>query len=461
MLPVRLLPLLAAACTASAVDVAPPKYEPYFPTGMAISADERWLFVLSANSDLRYSSGSVQVLDLDRVDEIAGGWTASRDARADLECAPLPGRPLVLGCPLTLSDGGPSPAIVPGGSVLVGNFGVSLDTQQLVDSGGAPSSIVRVFATVRGDPSVTWMDFDTATGTTSCGGSGDFPRCAETHRLARLRNDATLPGLPQEPFTLHVAGEHVYVTHFTTGFLSLFSAPRTVGSQPMLQDTARNLWAQNNVTGATGSAGVAARPGDPSGLVYVTSRQEARVSMVTTSAAEPGEDGLPREAVVRTGWFFLSGVERAGFQGDNRDLRFSPDGSRAWVLSRLPASLQLFDTSLDERGAPRNQHLRTVEVCEQPANLAVADLGGGPVAAVPCFTNGQVWFIDGRTLDLIAIEQSGRGPSGVVAARTRNKVYVGNYAEDTISVIDVAPGSRHLHRTVLRLGTPRPVEERQ
>jgi hypothetical protein len=450
--------LILGACTASAGDVAPPRYQPYFPTGMTLSPDERWLFILSANSDLRYSSGSVQVLDLQKIDEMVAAWTSSGDAQAAAGCAPVAGRPRVLGCPLQRADGAPGAMVVPGGSVALGNFGVSLGAQQLMN-GDQPSPIIRLFATVRGDPSVTWMDFDSSTQTMSCGGAGDFPRCADTHRLARLRNDATLIGLPEEPFNIHVAGDNLFVTHFTTGYLSLFSAPAQVGSQPMLQDTIRNLWTQN-IVGLLGAAGVASRPGDPSGLVYVTSRQEARVAMVTVSTGVPDADDRPKQSLVRAGWFFVQGVERSGQQGDNRDLRFSADGDRAWIISRLPPSLQLVDTSLDARGQPVNQPLGTVEVCEQPGSLTVVDAGDGEVVGVPCFVNGQVWFIDAATLDIMAVEESGRGPSGIVSARTRNKVYVGNYADDTLSVIDIAPDSPERYRVRLRLGDPRPSEER-
>jgi len=448
--------LLLTACTASIGDVAPPKFQPYFPTGMVLSPDERWLFVLSANSDLRYSTGAIQVIDMQKVDEIAAAWRGGGDSQAGIECAPIPGRPQVLGCPMQLSSGEPGAMVVRDGSVALGNFGVSIGAQQL-KNGDQPTPIVRLFATVRGDPSVTWMDFDTQAQTMDCGGTDQFQRCADTHRLARLRNNALLVGLPEEPFNLHVAGDNVFVTHFTNGYVSLFSAPAQVGAQPMLQDTIKNLWAQN-VVGLAGAAGVASRPGDPSGLVYITSRQEARVAMLTVSDGIP-IDQQPKQSLVRAGWFYVSGVERPGQVGDTRDLRFSPDGNRAWVISRLPPSMQLYDTTLDSRGQPINKLLGNVEVCEQPGSLEVTDVGDGPLVGVPCFVNGQVWFIDAESLGIVAVEESGRGPSGIVASRSRKKVIVGNYAEDTLSVIDIAPDSPDRFRVVLRLGRPRPLEE--
>src|SRR5262249_42862039 len=173
--------LAVAGCTASAEQVAPPQYNLYFPTGMVLSPDERYLFVVSADSDLRYSDGALHTIDLDQVDAIADAWLASRAKPND--CTPIADRPTVLSCPTTRGDGTPISGMLAGGSVEIGSFGVSVGVQPLKQNGG-PSSILRLFATVRGDPSLTWMDFDTSSGQMTCGEGGSFIRCDEEHRLA-------------------------------------------------------------------------------------------------------------------------------------------------------------------------------------------------------------------------------------------------------------------------------------
>src|SRR5262249_20952044 len=150
---------------------------------------------------------------------------------------------------------------------------------------------------IRGDPSITWADFDESAVKLSCGGTGTYPRCDEPHRLAEYRGLATIPSLPSEPFGIAVdpVGEHGFVTHFTTGVVSLLYAPRSVTASPALLDANTNLWTQSNQTGTFGAAGVAVRrPGDALGLVYVTSNSEARVSMVHTVDQGMGGNGLPR-----------------------------------------------------------------------------------------------------------------------------------------------------------------------
>jgi DNA-binding beta-propeller fold protein YncE len=438
---------LLSGCTASAVDVAPPRYELYFPTGMALSPDEKYLFVLSANSDLRYSSGAVHTVDLDRVDEIAAMHARSEAVDG---CTTISARPRMIECPMGPDDQ-PATFMVPNGSVAVGNFATSVAVQEL------PDQTLRLFTTIRGDPSVTWMTFEPGAGRMSCDGDGDFHRCGESTRLARLRNDPDFPNLPSEPFSLALAGEHVLVTHFTTGYVSLISAPARSDVEPMLQDTITTLWVASRINGLAGAAGVAPRPNDPSGLVYVTSRQEARVAMVGVATGPLDEDGRPTEALVRSESFFLQGIEQGGLPGDARGIAFSPDGNRLYITSRTPASLQVFDTSLDARGTPRNVQLGALEVCQQPANLSLADFGAGPIVALPCFVDGQVWLVDGTSLRLLAVEEAGRGPTGVVASKRHNKIFVGNYADDTITVIHAAPGSPSQHRAVVRLARPRPL----
>ncbi|HMG56402.1 MAG TPA: hypothetical protein VK601_23040, partial [Kofleriaceae bacterium] len=56
--------LAAAGCTASSEDVRPPPDQLSFPTGLAVSPDGNALFVSNANSELRYDSGSIGVVDL-------------------------------------------------------------------------------------------------------------------------------------------------------------------------------------------------------------------------------------------------------------------------------------------------------------------------------------------------------------------------------------------------------------
>ncbi|HKA90168.1 MAG TPA: hypothetical protein VKE22_21050 [Haliangiales bacterium] len=448
---------LVMACTAGETDVAPPQYAFYYPTALKVSPSEKHMFVMSANSDLRYSSGTVATLDLDAVDALTQQWLGSGFATPPAGCTQLVARPQIVDCP-TMNGDSPTTVMVPNATVKIGNFGVDLGIQRLY-RGGVPSGGLRIFATVRGDPSVTWIDFAEPTRHMDCGPEDTYPRCSPEHRLTRVRSDINLPSIPPEPFYLFVDGdsENVFATHLTSGAVTLADAPREEGTTPVVHDVNQNFWAPVGSLGLVGAVGIAARtPGDPSGLVYVSSRQEARVTALRVAAGPLNPNGRPWKALTEVLWFFLDGIGVSGVAADSRALTFSADGTRMYLVSRTPPAVRVYDTSLDDTGAPRNDLIGVADVCPQPATLALADFGRGPRLIVPCFSTGQVWVIDAVTLAVESMEDVGKGPTAVSVSPSRKRIYVANYADDTIAVLDATPGARTEARMVLLIGTPRP-----
>ena len=169
-------------------------------------------------------------------------------------------------------------------------------------------------------------------------------------------------------------------------------------------------------------------------------------------------DGRPWKTLTPVTAFFFDGISGSGYSGDARALAFSTDGNRLYLVSRTPSSLKVFDTSIDATGAPRNALIGVMEICDQPATLELADFGRGLRVVVPCFLTGQVWVVDPATLTIESVEDVGRGPTAVAVSLSRKRIYVANYAEDTLSVLDATPGARTEARMVLRIGTPRPTE---
>jgi DNA-binding beta-propeller fold protein YncE len=86
----------------------------------------------------------------------------------------------------------------------------------------------------------------------------------------------------------------------------------------------------------------------------------------------------------------------------------------------------------------------------------VFDAGDGERAYVTCFQDGQIYVVDPRGLtsveDIILV---GRGPFTAVGSVAHKKVYVTNFLEDTIAVVDVSPTSPRKNRVVLRIGDER------
>jgi hypothetical protein len=372
-------------------------------------------------------------------------------------CIEDPTHPELLYCPSTV-DGQRASYVTPA-AAQIGNFGSAIRVQTL--NGGG----LRLFTTVRGDPSVTWLDYTPGGDSLACGGEGDFPRCDEGHRMSVFRDDESLPDLDKEPFTIAIDDlrEHAVVTHLTTGDLSLVRAPRDPAQAPRLEDKLTGLWALNsqNLISAVGAA--PRLPGDPSDLFYVTSRSEARINVVR-AVDTVGADGEKSARLVRADSFFYAPSPAGnGIDGAARGITFSKDGGRAYVANRLPSSLMIFDTSLDERSVPRNQLLNEVPLC--PHLFVTQVLTGGPDAIavdermleptrayVSCFDIGEIWVVDAERGLLEARIPVGRGPDSVVIDHTHDLAYVGNYGDDTISVIDLDASHPTYHHTVLQLG---------
>ena len=327
-------------------------------------------------------------------------------------------------------------------AVRIGNFATEIG-MQVLDSGGH-----RLFVAVRGDPSLTYLDVASSDAPLECGDDGDFGECDEDHRLVTLRDDEDLPGIPDEPFGVYVDGAAGFAvtTHLSNGAVSLAEAP-VDGSAPRLTDAVAGIFAANPNTGLPGAVGVAGRsPGSPDDRIYVTSRTDSRIQtlLVSRLAGQPAQ-------FVQGEFFFLDKVLPSS---DSRDIAFSGDGNRAYVVNRDPPTLQIVDTAMGVTGVPNNVVDAAVELCRQASNVVVADTGFGDRLYVACFLNGEVWVIDPEGRQVESIISVGRGPQFLAASPGRGFLFVSNFRENTVAVVDIRPGSVTENRVVLRIGRP-------
>jgi DNA-binding beta-propeller fold protein YncE len=436
--------------------VRPPRDQFYFPTGMDISPlpvetdqafgtpevpltdEEASLFVANANSDLRYDSGTVQVVDLETVDDVVDQWLDGGRPPDGLDCSVDLLVPYTLVCD-------EREFIRRDATIRIGNFATELKVQRI----GNGQERLRLFAAVRGDPSLTWIDYDVADADLSCSTSVGFSACDDEHRLVQLRNDEDFIALPDQPFGVYVDSKNQYVvlTHFLSGAITLADSP--ADGEPILSDAIANLFAGDPQSGFRAVLGVGGRlPGSPNNRIYVTSPIEARVQSLV--ASRPPGGGLP--TLVAAEYFFMSrGVNTSN---NGRGVAFSGDGNSAYILNRSPPMLHIIDTSLDEQGVPRNQFVRGVELCAEASNLTVSPIRGRDRIFVACFRNGQVWSVDPRGGVVDQIIEVGNGPQSLIASPGREKLYVANNLENTIAVVNLAPEVETENRVVLRVGRP-------
>jgi DNA-binding beta-propeller fold protein YncE len=423
--------------------VRPPDHQLYFPTGLVISPDEGTLFAISANSDLRFDSGTLVSIDVAEVAALVDEWLAAPGGVVPADranCTPDQGFPITLICD-------ECELIAPERTVRIGNFATELKIQEL-DSGA-----LRLFLAVRGDPSVTYIDV--TDGLPDCNDRSDalFAECDDDHRLVQLRDNDDLITIPDEPFGLFVDGVNGYamVTHLSNGAVSLVDAPRD-GAPPVISDALGGIFQRDPNTGAIGAVGVAGRlPGTENDRVYVTSRSEARVQTLLVSRSA----GLP--TIVAGEFFFLNRVLPSD---DARDIAFTDDGARAFIINRDPPMLQVIDTSISETGVPRNELEGAIELCRQASVIELADAGAGTRLYVACFQDGQVWAINPTGLAVESIIDVGRGPQFLASAPSQGLLFVSNFRENSIGVIDIRPGSPTENRVVLRIGRTNDTPER-
>lgn len=432
-----------AGCTASSDEVRPPNDQFFFPTGLVLDGPQATLFVASANSELRYDSGVISAINLDTVDTMADGWVDT--GMVPSGCTQDPEQPETLVC---------DEAQFIRGAVRIGNFVTALSLQ---DRGAGAA---RLIAPVRGDPSITWVDWTGNAFACEDGSNNSFSLCDDRHRLTSVNNDDDRP-ITEEPFRAFVdsGNEFSLVSHLTSGVVTLLDLK---AETPIVTDVSSNLFQPLSAL-LPGSSGIAGRnPGvvrmpampnlNTDDLIYVGSHTDDRVQLLTVERA----DGTPY--LVQSSYFLLNAVGgNNGRSEDTRSLSFTEDGDRMLLINRRPPSLQIYDTSLDETtGQPRNQAVTVYDICREASGLAVGKVGADELALVSCFREGTVFILDAdgrRPTD--AVVTVGRGPYDVVMSPSRKKAYVTNFLEDTVGVIELDPASKRQYREVLRIGEKR------
>jgi DNA-binding beta-propeller fold protein YncE len=497
-------PLLATtlvAATACHVSLNDPGTDPqaaqfYFPAGIAKDPELPYLYITNANSDLKYGGGTVQVADLSRfacaVERFRNGPSdelAARCPKAEVDsasCSWDPLDPTVVNCDET-------PFILGDSTVKVGNFAGNL----LVQRTGLYTR--RLFVSVRGDPSITWIDVDLTLATTEhprvldCfdpatrdAAAGRAPLDPTHNQPPPLGCDVShllqtfvcvgAPGctagnnvLPPEPFGLALDQgklsdgspySRLLVAHQQTGQVSLVDTL----AGPFVVSVSQPFFASDQ-SGRRGAFALAPQfPGRNDTPWYMTSTITPRID--TFRVADVGVI-VPSITIPLVG-LFATGV-------DVRQIVFEAGGQRAFISQGNPPAVLVMDTrtlpQMGQPAAPVNQIVDVVPVCQGASTLVarptvVKGAPGEPDFTqtrlyVVCFQTGQVVEIDpdlARINDTILV---GRGPNQVVFDDTPDLVpsqraWVNNFLESSIGLIDLVPGSLTEKRMIARLGNPVP-----
>jgi DNA-binding beta-propeller fold protein YncE len=430
------LTTMLSACGIEPVGFVAPADDIYYPSGLAVHPNGRVVYVVSANTDKRYNTGTLTAIDLD---QLKTGDLADENRQT-----------------------------------------IIAESTQYIDAFGAAPVLDRdarrMFVPTRENNTHYVMDLD-ATGTIV--GCGDRPvksrtSCDSTHSFhvggttfdkalddtdaAEIWNGATVQPLPGLPV------EYLFLTHLGAGVVTAYDITRNALTNPMGFAAAALLGKDRLGGTVNGTAAIAvAGAASPKPYVYVGSSKLIAVKSGTSASGllfffEPKlatADVGDRGAVNMQ--FYLGGPT---LSTDVKFLLTNPAGDRLFALTRDPDSLSVLDVSLDASGYPKNDFIKSVSLGRQPtsATYVPAVPGGHDLIYVATIGDGAIFIIDAETYAVVGkIRASQEGPFylGTVNRPAGPLVVCTYFNDDGLIVIDASNPDPTLHTPVARIGSRR------
>ncbi|MBI5497569.1 MAG: hypothetical protein HY904_21335 [Deltaproteobacteria bacterium] len=425
----RRLGLWALLCAASGCAQCPDPFAPpgspvtalHFPTGIALHPNAPLLFVASSNFDSTYSSGAVVAADL--------SWLHAYLALND-----------TLGDPV--ADPWQAAVRVPsfGGSLLATEDGAALLHLTSEDN--------------------RLIQLDVATGldgpSLSCGGrmTDGLEDCSD--------NDHVLATGLTDPYgmALHREGDHTRV------FLGMLRGGQVMAVDffPLRSGAARlSIGWSRNLSDTLRGGSLALLPsvdGQPEYLFATGRDLPGDGSQLGTLRYFRIADEENAQVLA------INLLEQAG-TADTRGVAFRADGQRAYVISKIPASIIELDVSRRPNGLPGDTVTRVAPLGKEPSVVALfeptasrdpaAPAPASPLVLVASFRDNVLFALDLDTLVPVgALRDVGAGPFNIAVDSARALAYVTCFQDDTVAVIGLPrhAGDTRL-RVVARLGTPR------
>lgn len=409
------------------------------PTGITMTPEGRWLLIAGGNFDFEQSNGTLMFLDL---------------AALHLALNEPPGAP-----GQRTSPNRPCRRVSPEHDTIECDPAAFIDRRDTVLFGSGLGSVavdrpsddddnLRVLLTQRRPAAVAWADvvLDRGGIEVDCG-QGEDGICDAEHQVRSALEDPNLR-LPREPSRVVLddqGARFAYVPHLLDGALTLIDLDSRAG--PDISAVVGEFYRSDpfDDIDIAGGFSAAARPCDIDDppvmtedctrpLVYSTHRWWPGVRQFTVATGLEVVTSNSRDARIEP--VGVQDVVSRPFMGD---LAFEDDtGQRLLVVQTTPPSLARVDTSVDDRGQPKNQLMQTVGLCNNP-NLLVLHRPSEAeaLALVSCFGDGEVAAVNLSTFTVIATVQVGAGANEMVVDAARRILYVANSQESTISLVSL------------------------
>lgn len=476
----RIVALTALAATLGACPenngTDPPTDKFFYPAALALhrdsaDADADFLYVVNSDFDLAYNGSNVMAVDLDRVRTVRRRLAAiDATCRAAAVASPTdpPGRECTAAAftpdvwlPLRLPEEAPpndpkchrdadasGAWICPDTRLVVAGFTRKVNPYAVEATLAVyPNGAQRLYTIVRGGNTLTWFDVGND-GALDCGPRDERDYCAGSHSTGSdgAQSDSSRLLLPQETSALSVDTTNGYIvmTHqgvnADTAHASFLVDPN--GGTATTQSAGPRLLSTLGGT-ATGLCSLVllprANPGDRSTWL-ATSRTEAAFTLLQAYAGnEPLSDH--RQFLYRAASAPVLGLNTGT---NNRTIVLDPrpgaSARTAYVVSRSPEALLTVDIS--------NPAVPTVTdaiaLPAGPSRAAAVWLPalGRTYVYTASYDARWIYVVDPsehRVVDQIA---TNRGPHNMVHDAREGLLYVVDFLDSTVEVIDVCPTAR-------------------
>jgi len=430
--------------------VDPPSDQLIFPVGLATTREDGFLLAVNSNFDLKYNAGTLVALDLSVLDDhlaaspdgsglvyntACGGDGMSTKSRDDQYCF--------------VDD---SALIRESETLRLGAFASDLDITPAGD---------RAVIPVRGERSILLIDVDEdGPDLLACGEDEDLS-CDTNHKVTS--NDSlTLPIEPYEVAVVDMSETNGdgssspvtlgFATHLAGGQVSLFSISRGAAGSPV---QAELLSVIDGVVG--GASGIATNATNDE--VYVAGRNDATPHVAVLEVKSDSENG----SLTSHPWFNQTDHVDLGAEmyagTDARGIAVSSDGKRAYLATRTPDALVKIDLE-------NYEYMDMTTVCLNPSAVETFSYNAETpddtsddteYAFVLCFYTGQVYIVDTELMQT-EVRATGSGPQAIAFDEARKLIYIANFRESNISVLQAVPPFAQLKDVegrVVRIGVPR------
>ena len=302
----------------------------------------------------------------------------------------------------------------------------------------------RGYVTVRGDASLTWFEIDEAGTGISCPLADGDSRSLEDCRfelpeeptqldISRGEREEALvlpdgqPVLDEngEPRTVLREFDLIVVAHVEDGLISAITVVES-------QASAAPIFSIASAALLDVPSSVARRSGEH---FYATGR--VATSLVAFRPAI-GSDarvlGIYLEDLIYVPTPYTS------YEG--RSLLFSEDGDRLYMTNQSPNSMLVFDTSEGDNDSVSGRQNRVIEEIDMPVNsdrmIWVEMPGYNPLIYVSSFTDDLVTIVDPSIPAIVGKARVGAGPYDLAVDIESARVYVSNFGDNSLSVLDIS-----------------------